>query len=85
MKNLFNWPLNSCVENVQAVQIMPEFAKLFAESLNMENLQLIFEKTSWQSGIMVLKIKHRSNQRESKLCVLAILFLSDLAYALFTR
>ena len=30
--------INSCVENVQAVQSMREFAKLFTESLNMENL-----------------------------------------------
>ena len=28
------------------VQSMREFAKLFTESLNMENLQLIFEETS---------------------------------------
>ena len=34
------------MENVQAVQSMREFAKLFTESWNMENLLLIFEKTS---------------------------------------
>ena len=38
IKNRFNWPLNSRVENVQAVQSMREFAKLFTESFNMENL-----------------------------------------------
>ena len=46
-----------------------------AESLNMENLYLIFEKTSWQSRIMVPK--NRSNQCESKVCLQNIVIIQS--------
>ena len=44
IKNRFNWPLNSCSENVQVVQSMREFTKLFTESLNLENLLVNLRK-----------------------------------------